>query len=348
MSLLKKAIIKFAGKRKQITDIDFSLLHSVLVKPIGDAIGDSIAHTAHLQQLKSANPKLKIGVFVSERSRLIYELSGLVDVFLEDKPKTYFKERGRWDLYLDFMPSYTSRSLLLDKILAPKFIFVFYKREKKFYGIHSVNNYNYFASIQKGVHITDYLNVSILNKYLDTDKSHYVLEPIAITDKVKALWDKNKIRILIAPEGSTKHIPPEELAQFLSNIPRAILDSCDLILSTSTYTKAYLEAFKNKMIEVQLLPKMSLKEYIGVVECADIIIAVDSATVHIACNYLKPQICFYANNDYSLPLWLPKYAGTIPHKVMVAREKGDNNHTQNFDMQEAASWLIEQIKKSSK
>ena len=121
MSILKKLITKLAGKRKE-EKIDLMAIKSVLLKPIGDAIGDAIAHTAHLKQLRLANPELIIGVIVTERNRDIFANSNLVNVFLEDKPLNYIIQWRKWDLYLDFQPTYTTRTITLEKLLSPKYI----------------------------------------------------------------------------------------------------------------------------------------------------------------------------------------------------------------------------------
>ena len=175
MSIIKKIIAKLAGKRSAQT-IDLMAIKSVLLKPIGDAIGDAIAHTAHLNQLKSANPNLVIGVIVTERNRDIFAYSGLVDKLLEDKPSTYITQCNKWDLYLDFQPTYTTKSVILEKLLSPKYIVIFNKKDKKHYNIETVKNYNFACPQNDTTHISDYLNNTILSSYLDPQKAEYVLE----------------------------------------------------------------------------------------------------------------------------------------------------------------------------
>ena len=56
MLITRKFIAKLAGKRKE-AKIDLTVIKSVLLKPISDTIGCAVAHTAHLNQLKSANSR---------------------------------------------------------------------------------------------------------------------------------------------------------------------------------------------------------------------------------------------------------------------------------------------------
>ncbi|OBY55124.1 hypothetical protein [Aggregatibacter aphrophilus] len=140
MLITRKFIAKLAGKRKE-AKIDLTVIKSVLLKPIGDTIGCAVAHTAHLNQLKSANPDLVIGAIVTERNRDIFAYSGLVDKLLEDKPSTYITQCNKWDLYLDFQPTYTTKSVILEKLLSPKYIVIFNKKDKKHYNTETVKNY---------------------------------------------------------------------------------------------------------------------------------------------------------------------------------------------------------------
>ncbi|PJG83900.1 hypothetical protein [Caviibacterium pharyngocola] len=67
-----KIIVTLFGSRRPTTKRDLSQIDSVLLHPVGDAIGDAVAHGLHLRQLKECYPNLKIGVFVTARNRAIF------------------------------------------------------------------------------------------------------------------------------------------------------------------------------------------------------------------------------------------------------------------------------------
>ena len=61
---MKSLIAKLFGHKKKKLPIDLNQCQSVLLKPIGTAVGDTIVHLAHLRQLKKTFPHIKIGVLV--------------------------------------------------------------------------------------------------------------------------------------------------------------------------------------------------------------------------------------------------------------------------------------------
>lgn len=340
MPVIKKNIAKLAGKREPTT-INLNQTRSILIKPIGDAIGDAIAHTAHLNQLKQANPKLKIGVLVTNRNRTIFAMSGLADVLLEDKFSTYLKERKNWDLYLDFMPTYTSRSILCDKLLEPASIIVFNKKHKKYYNTDCVKNYSFHCPQPPNAHISDYLNHSVLAKFLSSEDAKYQLQ----TDKSQNfahIWDK-PFKVLLAPEGSLRKIPEQELGALLNMLPENFLAQTCFIGTVVPDDQGYWENLKqycNPNIKITEPPKLNLEQYIQLVASADLVIAVDGGVVHIAAALQKSLLAFYARNMDNFYRWQPKVDGLTPYKVILSNtESQSNNDTFDFPMKEAAEWI---------
>ncbi|WP_315567700.1 formamidopyrimidine-DNA glycosylase [Haemophilus parahaemolyticus] len=127
---MKFLIAKLFSTRKLKGQLDIKDYNSLLLKPIGDAIGDSIVHIAHIKQIKAAFPNMKIGVLATDRCKAIYECSGIIDEILNNKYVTYLNQRNKWDLYLDFSPSFTSKFIICDAILSPKWIINFGKKIK--------------------------------------------------------------------------------------------------------------------------------------------------------------------------------------------------------------------------
>lgn len=341
MSIIKKIIAKLAGKRSAQT-IDLMTIKSVLLKPIGDAIGDAIAHTAHLNQLKSGNPDLVIGVIVTERNRDIFAYSGLVDQLLEDKPSTYITQYNKWDLYLDFQPTYTTKSVILEKLLSPKYIMVFNKEEKKYYNTETVKNYNFACPQNDTTHISDYLNNTILSSYLDPQKAEYVLENQK-SIRFDVLWGVDAPRILLAPQGSTRQIPAKELAELLTQLVPDLLERAIFVLTNTVDSNIYFEeliSYCSDKIKIKLSPKTSIQEYIQLASSADLIIGVDGGSIHIATALQKKVLAFYARNMQNFFRWQPRVNSNIPYKAILSNtESNSNNHTCDFPMDKAAEWV---------
>ncbi|MBN6068449.1 glycosyltransferase family 9 protein [Aggregatibacter actinomycetemcomitans] len=340
MSITKKLVAKLAGKRKA-ENIDLIMIKSVLLKPIGDAIGDAVAHTAHLKQLKLANPELVIGVIVTERNRDIFAYSDLVDVLLEDKPLTYISQCRKWDLYLDFQPTYTTKSIILEKLLSPKYIIVFNKKHKENYNLDTIKNYNFACPQNDTTHISEYLNDSAISAYLDPKAVEYALINQE-TIRFEVLWG-DKVRILLAPEGSTRKIPANEFAELLNSLSPTIVENVLFVLTntkeSATYYEELISLCDNK-IQIKLSPKTTIQEYIQLVSSADLIIGVDSGTVHLATALQKKVLAFYARNIANFCRWQPKGKAEVPYKAIMSKTESDsNNHTCDFPMDEAADWV---------
>ncbi len=338
---MKNLIIKIFGHKTPQT-IDFSSLSSVLLKPIGDAIGDSIVHLAHIKQLKTAFPHIKIGVLVTERCKAIYEQSGLVDIILDDNVQNYFLQSGKWALYLDFHPSFTSKSLILDKILNANYVINFGKKEKKYYNLKTIKNYDVSVSIPEKTHFKDYLKHSPLGSYLP--EAVYELKYPSSKEKTAFWRHTDKIKILLNPQGSTRMLPYDELDLLLSNV--LAQEKVEFLLTNTSGSEDYFAKLTPR-VNLSLADKTSLFEYFSLIRSADIVVSVDGGCVHIACALGKPLLSFYSNYEYNLYKWYPVPKKNIACLVLTNSQNNDNNYIQGYDMNVAAKWLNQQIDKIS-
>ncbi|WP_150539517.1 glycosyltransferase family 9 protein [Actinobacillus vicugnae] len=341
---MKSLVIKFFGTKKHKKQFYFANIQSILLKPIGDAVGDAIVHTSHLRQIKEANPHIKLGVLVTERNKLIYQHAGFIDAILDESVSTYIQEHAKWDLYLDFMPSFTSKSIFCDWLLAPKFSINFGKKEKKHYNLNTVKNYDFSTHIPKYTHIKNYLNCSIIKDNIKSDAEYIVPFNSEQVEKVEKFWNKNKsLRILLNPQGSKNEIPPAELKQLMDNIPQHYVEKIEFLLTNTHGAQEYINRLG---INLKLSPKTTILEYFAFVNSADIVIAVDGGGVHVACACAKPLLAFYANNPKLTNMWAPITKKGGDSLLLVGKNLANNaSETYNFDIQAASEWLNNQIKK---
>lgn len=337
--MIKKCITRLFGQRKTASGYDFSALQSVLLKPIGDAIGDAILHISHLSQLKQAFPHLKIGVLVSERNRAIFQFSGIVDALIEDNWRSYLQHRGKWQLYLDFMPTYTSRAIILDNWLKPEIVINFGKAQKKHYNRETVKNADFVTEIPTGTHFKDYLSCSVLAPFLSSPIFYTLPEP----QSQKPSYTNEKINILLNPQGSNRQLDPKELLTLLQQINTRYRDKIALFVTNIAGCEQYESLFAESQLNIQFAPKVDLFGYFSLIFNADLVISVDSAAVHIACAYSKPLLAFYANYPSAFERWKPNPKPTIDTLTLVGKPAQSNAQTQDFDMSEAAIWLNKQL-----
>ncbi|WP_373778246.1 glycosyltransferase family 9 protein [Glaesserella sp.] len=338
---MKRLIARLFGRRRGNRSLELQNVRSILVKPIGNAVGDSIVHLRHIAQLKKAFPLVKIGVLVTERSRLIYENSNVVDVLIEDKVHNYFLQNSKWDVYLDFFPSFTTKSIMLDAILNPKYVINFGKRDKKYYNLSTVKNYDFFVDVPELLHFKDYLMYSPFSEYIDDSICYEIYIPSESENKVNHFWKrKENIKILLNPQGSTRTLPAEELSLLLENTEDKGLE---FIVTNTNNSEKYF-AHLPEMSNLSLSPKTTLFEYFALINSADIVISVDGGGVHVACACGKPLLAFYSNNQYTLSKWAPAPKENVSCLTLVGKNRSnDNNETAGFDMNEAKQWLYTQI-----
>lgn len=338
---MKKLIAKIFGQKKCTQDFEIINVNSILLKPIGDAVGDSIVHLSHLSQIKKAFPHIKIGVFVTNRNRAIYQNSTIVDVLIEDIPKSYILQRYKWDLYLDFLPSFTTKSIILDYILHAKYVINFGKRTKKFYNLDTIKNHDFAVQVPELVHFKDYLMYSPFSKDLSPVLNYQIEIPKIAQEKVASFWQSEGcVKVLLNPQGSTRHLPEQELADLLLRIDR---NNVEFLMTNTQGSEAYFKQLP--MIEnMKLAPKTSLFEYFALINSADIVIAVDGGGVHIACACQRKLLAFYSNNQSNLHKWSPISLNENDILTLVGNDiSRDSNSTYGFDLDKASRWLNRQI-----
>lgn len=353
--LFKKIFIKFLEKRYDPSRIEkFENIKSILIRPLGYAIGDATVHTAHIKQLREIFPNALIGVIVERDNHIIFESSGLVDKYVNKNILSLLKNRKKWDLLIDFENNFTSSSLLLDRILMPKKIMIFSKKFKKSYNLNNIKAYDIYSPQEVTTPLSHYLSNSVLNQYYVIPKPQSTLH---VSPKEYAysqsFWQQNKIRILLCPQGSKRELPVTELAELLIKTGNNLQNTCDLskevcfLIGYTPTAPTYCENLNTiiKEYNINVSRKTSLIEYIALIKSADIVIAVDGGSLHLACACEKPLLSFFANSRPNLDTWQPLVSPTVPHKRLISLHKENtySNNTCNFDMNSGAEWLAQQI-----
>lgn len=355
--LSKQFIIRFFGQKKPCLNFNFSHLHSILIRPLGDAVGDAVINLAYAKQLKTIYPNLHLGVLVTARNKSIFSTSPLIDEIIDRTPINYLKQRKKWDLLLDFGEWLDSRSITASAVLAPRAIMIFKKRARKYYSMKNIHNYDFYCPYDINDHVVNHLQTSNFSQYFTIPRTLPEIE-FPVSEKIVGkFWKKNKsdaLRIFLAPQGSVpfKCIPAKELANLLNLYSSSYLKNTQFLVCHAKSSEEYFQQLKplcSPDINLALSPKTSLEEYIALTASADIIVGVDSGTVHLACALHKPLLSFYVNHN--LHTWGPLHHENVPYFLAVAQsskhlsdsEETSWQHRQSFPVQEAAEWLNQQI-----
>ncbi|NEN75095.1 glycosyltransferase family 9 protein [Pelistega sp. NLN82] len=345
--IAKKLLLLFLQNRRRLLKYNQAQPNSILIRPLGNAIGDAVVHTAHLQQLKSAFPNTKIGVIVTEQNKIIFEHSHLVDEYIHRNIISYIRNYKKWDWLLDFENNFNSASLFMDRILTPNIIIIFRKKYKKYYNLETVKSYDIHYEQKDHTPLSHYLSYSPLAKQFSLPAPYSVLYPSDFSrKKVKVYWEVNKLKILLCPQGSKRQIPENELAELLTSaINSKYITQVELMIS---YTNTADDYYRNLValcpqFKIIRSPKTSLSEYLALIESADIVLAVDGGSLHLACALKKPLLSFFANSQPNLSVWTPLVHSGTPHINIINHSSCNSNDTTNFPLEKAIDWLHKEI-----
>ena len=167
---MKKLICKIFGRKPKTKNIDWQNISSVLIRPIGTGIGDAVVMSAVIGQLRAAYPSCKIGVLVTPRNQFVFEHIPGVDICFQDEPITYFKQHKKWQVFLDYRPTFTTRNIICDYFLSPSYTVCFEKTSKKNYSPKTVRNYNFYVPKLSAAHLSQSLTLTPFSDYVNTKK----------------------------------------------------------------------------------------------------------------------------------------------------------------------------------
>ena len=233
--------------------------------------------------------------------------------------------------------------------MAPKIVISFGKdKEGHYFNRKNIKIYDFVTMTPEKSHIVDYLMYSELSKYFNIEKEIPKLElnRFEVSKMVKN-WNlkRRKVKILLAPQGNDRCIKIEELAKFLNDVN---FENVKFIMSKTSGSEKYFEKLTSLLksnIDISLSKAFSIDEYVNFLASSDIVVGVDSGSVHIACALKKPVLSFYANNEANLYRWSPVPNKGVDNLQVISNIVGTQNDLYNFPMEDAVKWLNFEISK---
>lgn len=302
---MKKFIPKIFSRRKDDSGLDFSNIKSVLIRPIGAGVGDAVILTAVLKQLKEAYPHIQTGVLAVKRNENVFMANPFVDKVIKDNFIGYLSNRGKWQVFMDYIPSFTTRNIIFDFILKPRYTISFPKKDKKYYNLNTIQNIDYYVPDLARTHLSKSLELTPFKPYIKTADPEYSLPeiPKECEDKAKRLLQKEKTNIVLSPSGTDRKINTEEMREILKSALSGKEGQVNIIIPFTRDSADYLSVLRD--LRPSQTPPLSTEEFFALIKNADMIISVDSAAVHIACAYRKNLLAFYSGWERNFKLFAP-------------------------------------------
>ena len=297
---MKKLFAKLFARTPKAKNLDWRNIQSVLVRPIGSGLGDAIVLSSAFAQLKKTYPNCKLGVLSTSRNRPILEHIPFIDEILPSSFPTAFTHHGKYQVFLEYQSSFTTRNILFDFFLSPSYTICFEKKAKKHYNANTVHNYNFYVPDLSAAHLSQTLSLTPFAQYVDTTHSAYTLTaPSKEAQQIAAaFYQQNAKNILVCPFGTDRQVAPALLMQLLKKL--AAKYKCNFICPFPK-SKYPLDA----QLPCTYTGPLSLESFLALFQKADLCLSVDSAPVHIACAYHTPVVGFYSAFEHNFRVFAP-------------------------------------------
>ena len=199
--------------------------------------------------------------------------------------------------------------------------------------------------------MTGYLYHSIFAEHVDIPPVDISLvADEARVAEMKAFWPDvaGACRILLAPQGSmaSRQIPPVELAALLNSLDKGSVEKSTFLLCRTQGSETYLNELRSLCgtdIHLSLSDATDLRQYLALVAAADLVIAVDSGSAHLACAFKRPLLSFFVNYPENIRKWMPAAAQGVPNLMVIADLPEGSMETRSFPQEEARQWLNRQL-----
>ena len=299
--MLKKLLLKLLANKKTAAGFDFKQIKSVLIRPIGSGLGDAILLTAVFKQLKQAYPDIKTGVLAINRNSPVFKNNPFIDEVVQDKPLNYLLNRGKWQVFMDYVPTFTTKNIFCDFLLKPQYTICFEKTSKKHYTPKTVKNYDFYVPDLAKEHLSRSLALTPFKDYVNTANAQYTLPPLPkeSEDTAKSFLRRNALNILVCLKGSDRIINPCEAGDILTKIQKAVKKEINFIFPYPQETNT----FKN--INIRFAGALDIYTFFALVKNVSLVLSIDSAPVHIACAYKVPVLGLYSGWQRNFTLFAP-------------------------------------------
>ncbi len=335
--MLKKLFAKIFASKPPHGKIDFTDVKSILIDLIGPGLGDAIVLTATIKQLRNTYPNAKIGVIKHPRNEIVFKNNPLEVELVNHSIFYALTHRNKWQLFLDYSPSFTTKGLLFSFLLNFAYVICFEKEDKKYYNANSVKNYNEYITGTGKIHLTQFLLLTSLKNYLKKNTVNYILPRLRKEDQdnILTFLIRDKVNIMVCPFATTKKLDNHELKDILKLALDGNENKFHLLFPNNEQSSGYL--LEDARIMQTVLPRQTVSQWFALISKADLVISVDSAAVHVSSAYQKPLAAFYGGKKALIQFALLPYEHAIAITPVAPMPPNFNGTIKGFNCQETAA-----------
>lgn len=269
-------------------------------------IGDYIVSSFVFREIKKYNSNTKIGVICTKKNEYLFKQNRYIDeIYLVKKRSvlSYIKQalhirKKEYDVVIDPTIMIRNRDLLLLNLIGAKNYLGYKKENYKIFNLN-LNKEKHFSSLycdaleKIGITVDDIRYDVPCNIELEKEVNDFLVE-----NKVSDF-----ITINFYGAGKNRRVNDINIVKYLDYLQKntnkkiVVLSSPDSFL----HLKGIVEKFDHIFIHNTKL----IYHTIALIKASDLLISVDTATVHIASGFNKPIIALYSEGKENFTHWHP-------------------------------------------
>jgi len=317
LRFIKSRILLSFCRKKQINNIDPDTVKKILVLKY-DRIGDMVVATPVFREIKKSIPNVELVVLASNINRPIIANNPYIDDivlysnnWIKLLPKLLSLRKKKFDVCFEFEAGVVPRSILVTKIIKPKYTAAVFKQHGK-YGlpVEKLKVYDFYSKYDvdshRSINFLDVLNFLKINSRNNTYDLHMSRQSILKIDKFVKNFDPKIIKIGLNLEGSKYNgkISVTKLRTIIDKINddyKAIF-----FILASPWERGVIEPLTEQLSVKNIYPTFFNISDIQPFLCRlHIVISVDTSIVHIASAFNIPTVGIYADDKVNFSQWSP-------------------------------------------
>jgi len=318
LKIFKAFLLKKLASKKA-NNFDIRKTRRILILKY-DRVGDMIATTPLIREIKRVLPESSLFVLASKINRDILRYNPYVDNifinnknnFLGDIGTLFLLRKMNLDLCIELDHSVIPHSILRLRIIKPKKVFSIHKdgrygvpgSELKIFDLCTDKNSSAtFADIW--LEIVNLLGYRPINNSYDI----FLSEKEEKDAKLLIKQFKYKFKLVVNLRGSFKEksISKNNFINFAKEIYNSFPDIQIILISDpKNYDEIEdLELLFSREIDIKAIRTYSILNVAAIIKECDMVITPDTSIVHVASAFNKPIISIHENNLESFRLWKP-------------------------------------------
>lgn len=285
-------------------------------------IGDYIVSSFVFREIKKFEPNIQIGVICTKKNEYLFKQNPYIDVRYIVKKRnilSYIKQafkirKESYDVVIDPTMMLRNRDLLLLNLIGAKNYLGYKKEDYKIFNLN-LNESKHFSMLYYDA--LEKIGISV------EDKSYDIPSNRDAEKEICRFIDDNQLDSFITinfyGNGKNRKIDDKNIVEYLEHLTNHT--SKKIVVLSAPDSFQHLKSLVVPFKQVYLHDTKTIYHTIELIKASDLLISVDTATIHIASGFNKPIIGLYSSGEENFTHWHPN----SQNKCHILRYKEDIN-----------------------